>query len=108
MKRAISIAIGIAFALFGSMMASGGVHAGLGIIVFGVVVGASFGAVGAMAYLGGRPDYASRIGTVVILFLGGIAVFTPKEVALAAVPSATAGILLGFAACLAFLGLSEG
>jgi hypothetical protein len=108
MKRTITIAFGIAFALFGSMISSGAVHAGLGLIVFSGIFAAGFGAVGALAYLGGRPDYATRIGTVVILFLGGIAVFASRETALVVVPSATAGLLLGFAACLAFLGLSEG
>jgi hypothetical protein len=108
MKRIVNICIGIAIALFGSALASGALKVGPGLMLGGIIFGAGFGAVGALAYLGGRPDYASRIGTVFILFLGGIAVFTQKQTALALVPSATAGLLVGFAACLAFLNISEG
>jgi len=108
MKRIVRICIGVAIALFGSALASGAIKAGPGLMLGGVIFGAGFGAVGALAYLGGRQDYAGRIGTVFILFVGGIAVFTQRQTALALVPSATAGLLVGFAVCLTFLNISEG
>jgi hypothetical protein len=106
MKRTIGIALAVAFAIFGSMLSSGDVR-GPGLIIGSTIFGALFGGIGALAYLGDRPDYVTRIGTVVILFLGGVAVFTSRATAVTVVPSATAGLLVGFSACLAYLGLSQ-
>lgn len=84
----------VVFFVLGSRVASGLAASGE-IIFFGLIVGSVLGAVGALAYLAQRHDYVWRIGNVVILFLGGVAVFAPPQAARCFVPSVTVGLILG-------------
>ncbi len=106
-NRLVAFVIAIAVSIFGRMLASGEITNSFGLTIGSILFGVIFGAFGALTHLAGRSDYVTRIGTVVILFLGGIAVFTPHQTAITVVPAATCGILLGFALCVGFLSVSS-
>jgi len=106
--RLVAITVAIVFALIGQAIGSDAPIAGPLLILGSLAVGAFFGAITALGHVGGRTDWSFRIGTVAILFLGGIAVFTPTAKAMLIVPSASMGALTGFFSLVMALSMPSG
>ncbi len=103
MKRLAFILLGAAVAGLARSIASG---APVPPLVCGtaLVLGAALGAIATLGHLGGREDLRDRVGTVAVLFLGGVAAMGSPEGARAFVPCFSIGALAGAVGLVVALG----
>jgi len=105
--RALGILIAVPVAALAWSMARGALAPVL-TFVGALVLGAVFGVIAGLGQLAGRHDWRDRIGTLVILFVGGVAVFAPADVARSFVPGLSVGGIVGFVGLVLALAASPG
>ena len=95
-RYALIVPVGILFAALGQSIGSDQ-PMNTGLVIGGaILLGAIFGAIGALGHVGGHPDWTTRIGIVFIMMAGGVGVFGPPDKARLIVPYLSIGAIVGF------------